>query len=51
MHAKPYRLELGVGDKANEAYDRWYAFLDQYQDCYNSVDLLNKALDSLSVER
>ena len=45
--AKRYRQELGVGEKAKETYDRWYTFLD-----YNkSVDFLNKALGSLSVER
>ena len=49
--AKRYRLGLGVGEKAKEAYERWHAFLDECQDCYNSVDLLNKALDSLSVEQ
>ena len=42
--AKRYWLELGVGDRAKEAYERWYAFLDQCQDCYNNVDVLNKAL-------
>ena len=47
---KRYRLELGVVEKAKEAYERWHAFLDKCQDCYNSVDL-NKALDSLCLER
>ena len=45
--ARRYRLELGVGETAKEAYERWYAVLDRCQDCHNNVDLLNKALDSL----
>ena len=46
-----YRLELEVREKATEAYNRWYVFLDKCLDCNNSVDLLIKALDFLSFEQ
>ena len=46
-NARRYRLELGVGERAKEVYERWHAFLDGCQDCHNNVDLLNKAIDCL----
>ena len=45
--ARRYRLELRVGERAKEVYERWHAFLDGCQDCHNNVDLLNKAIDCL----
>ena len=41
-NAKWYRLELGVGENAKKAYERWHAYLNKFQDCSRATAKVRK---------